>query len=150
MSTSELPQLNFPPYRFRLSREGGCVRIWDPLRNLWLLLTAEEWVRQHLIMYLIEECGAAAGLVRQECPVPLGGMHQRADVVVYTAAADKPLLLAECKAPGVVIDSEVFGQVVRYNSVLGARYIVATNGLRHYVREFRDGKYLTLDGFPKL
>ena len=45
---------------------------------------------------------------------------------------------------------DVLAQAVRYNSVLGARYIILTNGLRHYCCECRDGGYVQLDGFPDL
>jgi predicted type IV restriction endonuclease len=150
-----LPRLNFPAYDFKVSRDGGDIRIWDALRRAWLPLTPEEWVRQHLVRYLIEECGAPPALVVQELVIPLGGAPQRADVVVH-GRDGRPVLLAECKAPGVAIDKEavareVFSQAVRYNSVVGARYIVITNGLLHFVRELLpDGSYRALSGFPKL
>jgi predicted type IV restriction endonuclease len=143
------PRLNFPAYDFRFSRDGGGVSIWDALRRAWLRLTPEEWVRQHLVRYLVEECGAPPPLVVQEFVVPLGGAPQRADVVVH-GPDGRPVLLAECKAPAVDVDMAVLAQAVRYNSVVGARYIVATNGLRHLVRELMpDGSYQPLDEFPK-
>ena len=74
---------------------------------------------------------------------------QRADVVVVGDRAE-PLLLAECKAPGIPVGRQTLAQAVRYNSVLGARYIILTNGLRHYCCECRDGGYVQLDGFPDL
>lgn len=147
---SALPQLNFPGYRFRVRREGGALRIWDALRGCWLVLTPEEWVRQHLLRYLVEGCGAPPAMVRQECPVCVQGMPQRADVVVYGADA-RPLLLAECKAPEVAVTRQVFDQAVRYNAVLGARYIVVTNGLRHAIHEYLpDASYAPLREFPRL
>lgn len=81
--------------------------------------------------------------------MPLNGQPQRADVVVVDAAA-RPLLLAECKAPHIRIDGRTLAQAVRYNSVLGARYVVLTNGLCHYCCEFHDGEYRRLSEFPKL
>ena len=62
----------------------------------------------------------------------------------------EPLLLAECKAPCIPINSRTLAQAVRYNSVLGARYVILTNGLRHYCCECRDGEYVQLGGFPDL
>ena len=60
----------------------------------------------------------------------------------------EPLVLAECKAPEIRIDERTLSQAVRYNSVLGARFVILTNGLRHYCCEYRDGKYVQLSGFP--
>ncbi len=142
-----LPELRFPPIRLRAREQGGQVEIWDALRNTYLVLTPEEWVRQHLIAYLVSHCGVLALRIVQEYPVPLNGQPQRADVVVVDDAA-KPLLLAECKAPDVAIDRSTFGQAVRYNSVLGARYVVLTNGMKHYCCERRGDKYVPMTGFP--
>lgn len=145
----EVTKLNFPTYKFRVTRgEEGALRIWDGLRRAWLCLTPEEWVRQNLIRFLVEECGARQPLIAQEYPVSLGGMDQRADVAVFDASG-RVVLLAECKAPTVPIDEAVFAQAVRYNSVVRARYLVVTNGLRHFVRELMpDGSYTALEGFP--
>ena len=145
----DLPALRFPPVQLRARRHAGQIEIWEPLRGLWLVLTPEEWVRQHLIGWLTSHCGVQPLRIVQEYPVPLNGQPQRADVVVVDDAA-RPLLLAECKAPGVTVDCTTFGQAVRYNSVLGARYLVLTNGLTHYCCEWRDGAYVPLSGFPDL
>lgn len=147
--TAGLPALRFPPVQLRARRRGSTTEVWDPLRGLYLVLTPEEWVRQHLIAYLTASCGVQPLRIVQEYAVPLNGQPQRADVVVVDAAG-RPLLLAECKAPGVAVDQAVFGQAVRYNSVLGARYVVLTNGLTHYCCELRDGQYVALSGFPRL
>ena len=63
-------------------------------------------------------------------------------------SATEPLVLAECKAPEIRIGERTLAQAVRYNSVLGARFVILTNGLRHYCCEYRDGKYVQLSGFP--
>lgn len=146
---SDLPKLNFPAVRLRARRRGDVVEVWDALRGIYLVLTPEEWVRQHLIACLVEQCGAQPLRIVQEYAVPLNGQPQRADVVVVDDRAE-PLLLAECKAPGIAIDRHTLAQAVRYNSVLKARYLVLTNGLRHYCCEWRDGKYVQLAGFPDL
>lgn len=144
-----LPRLNFPPVRLRARRRGETVEIWDALRGTYLVLTPEEWVRQHLIAYLVASCGVQAGRIVQEYAVALNGQPQRADVVVVGDRAE-PLLLAECKAPGVPVGERTLAQAVRYNSVLGARWIVLTNGLRHYCWEYGDGHYEPRSGFPNL
>lgn len=147
---SELPNLKFPPIRLRARRRSnGEIEVWDALRGLYLVLTPEEWVRQHLISYLATHCGVQPMRIVAEYAVPLNGQPQRADVVVV-GDDGRPLLLAECKAPGVPIGRQVMDQAVRYNSVLGARYLVLTNGLAHYCCERRDGRYEPLPAFPRL
>ena len=132
-----LPKLNFPAIRLRARRQGAQVEIWDALRGQYLVLTPEEWVRQHLVAYLVSHCGAQPGRIVAEYAVALNGQPQRADVVVVDDGG-RPLLVAECKAPGVPVNEKVLSQVVRYNSVLGARYVVLTNGRVHYCCECRD------------
>jgi len=104
--------------------------VWDDLRGIYLVLTPEEWVRRHLIAYLVSHCGVLPKRVVQEYAVPVNGQPQRADVVVVGDRAE-PLVLAECKAPEIRIGERTLAQAVRYNSVLGARFVILTNGLRH-------------------
>lgn len=125
-------RLNLPPCSLRIRRSAGVASVWDPIRRQWLVLTPEEWVRQHMIRYLIEHCGVTAQYIVQEHPVALGGMAQRADIVVVDKTG-APCLLVECKAPEVEVSMEknkaVFAQAVRYNSVLKASYVAVTNGM---------------------
>lgn len=147
---SSLPRLNFPAIRLRARERGGVTEVWCETRRAWLVLTPEEWVRRHLVAYLVERCGASPQRIVEEYPVPLNGQPQRADVVVVDEAG-RPLLVAECKAADVAIGRATLEQAVRYNSVLGARYIVLTNGLKHYCyRCDGEGGYRPLDRFPQL
>ncbi len=146
---SELPKLNFPPIRLRARQRNQAVEVWDSLRGIYLVLTPEEWVRQHLIAYLTTHLNAQPMQIIEEYAVALNGQPQRADVVVVDDRG-APLLVAECKAPGVAISAQTLAQAVRYNSVLQARYLVLTNGLRHYCYEQHDGDYTPLTDFPKL
>ncbi len=69
----ELPRLHFPSIRLRARERDGQVEVWDALRGTYLVLTPEEWVRQHLIAYLISHCEALPLRIVQEYPVPLNG-----------------------------------------------------------------------------
>ena len=144
-----LPKLNFPAIRLRARRQGAQVEIWDALRGQYLVLTPEEWVRQHLVAYLVSHCGAQPGRIVAEYAVALNGQPQRADVVVVDDGG-RPLLVAECKAPGVPVNEKVLSQVVRYNSVLGARYVVLTNGRVPGCCGCRAGRYVRPGHFPDL
>ena len=145
---SGLPKLNFPAIRLRARRRGDAVEVWDSLRETYLVLTPEEWVRQHLVAYLVTHCGVPPKRIVEEYAVALNGQAQRADVVVVDDAAE-PLLVAECKAPGIPVGRQTLAQAVRYNSVLKARYVVLTNGLTHSCCELRDGEYVQLGAFPR-
>lgn len=144
------PVLNFPPVRLLAMRHGGNNYVWDDLRGTWLLLTPEEWVRRHVIGWLRERQQVAPTAIVQEYPVPLGGAKQRADVVVLDRM-QRPLLLVECKAADVAIDARTLDQAVRYNSVVAARYLMLTNGMRHYFYILQEeGRYAPLSAPPDL
>lgn len=147
-----LTPLNFPLYSFRVrSNPDSSRQIWDDLRHVWLVLTPEEWVRQHLVRHLIAEMGALPLYIVQEYRITLGGTTQRADVVVCDREGH-PQLLAECKAPEVALSEEVLAQAVRYNSVVNARWIIITNGKRHIAlqRDPLSGRWQPMDRFPDL
>ena len=149
-------RLNLPTFEMKVSGTKQQPKILDVLRRKYVAITPEEWVRQHLIRFLSERMGAVPQYVSQEYPVSLGGMSQRADIVVC-GRDGKPCLLAECKAPDVALEEEgvarnVLAQAVRYNSVVGARYVLLTNGRRHLCFEWdaRAGRYAPLGNFPDL
>ena len=133
-------KLAFPPSTLRIKEECGEKYIWDSLRQKWLLLTPEEWVRRNTIEWLVKHRGVPELRISQEYPVNVNGQRQRADIVVIDESA-KPYLLVECKAPEVAIDNEVAMQAMRYNAIVGARYILLTNGLKIYCYEHCNGQY---------
>lgn len=145
----QLPKLNFPPIHLRARRTAnGRTEVFDAVRGRWLVLTPEEWVRRHVVGYMLAECGFLAQQIVEEYPVNINGMPQRADIVAMGSQA-KPMVVVECKEPNVRIDQEVLNQVVRYNSVLRCRYIVITNGIECYSYTMaEDGSYLPLNHFP--
>lgn len=145
---SQLAKLNFPPIHLRARRGvNGRTEVFDSVRGRWLVLTPEEWVRRHVVEYLRTECGYAPQLIVEEHPIPLNGMVQRADIVVIGTDA-KPLMVVECKEPNVKIDRQVLDQVVRYNSVLGCKYIVMTNGIETYCYMKEGENYTPINHFP--
>lgn len=139
-----LPKLNLPPIHLRGKKEGDRTYIWDSVRRMFLVLTPEEWVRQHILGYLIDHLHYLPQQISLEHPVILNGMAQRADIVVF-GNDTKAEILVECKAPDVAITETVLAQAVRYNSVVSARYILLSNGLetKRYIRT-EEGKYQEL------
>ncbi len=147
---ADYPKLNLPPCRLKVIEHGGELCVWDPVRGRRLVLTPEEWVRRHVLAMLTRERGVSAACIAQEHPVDVNGTTQRADIVVF-GRDGRPLMLVECKAPGVAIDDTVLAQAFRYNAVLGARHVMLTNGLDHYIYEVAEsGEYTPLKEFPEL
>ena len=76
------------------------------------------------------------------------------DIVVMDAEA-RPLILVECKATDIDFAnrktlSEVFEQATRYNAVVGARYLILSNGLQHFCFERSTEGYTPLRAFPRV
>lgn len=110
------------------------MMIHDQIRKKWIILTPEEWVRQHLIHYLITEKNYPASTLAIEKMIELNDVKKRFDLVAYDNHM-RPILLAECKAPYIDLSKDVLAQAERYNLVLNCRFFMITNGLQHFVFE---------------
>jgi type I site-specific restriction endonuclease len=108
--------------------------VWDIVRNKWVALTPEEFVRQHVIHFFIHDLNFPKGRIGVETEVVFHGMKRRADLVLYTREAF-PLLISEFKAPTVKIEEAVLSQTLRYNSVLKAPWLFISNGHEHALCE---------------
>lgn len=127
-------KLNLPPYPQRIREENGRRDIFDVARKKFVALTPEEWVRQHFVMFLMNDKSVPASLLSVEKGLMLNKMQKRTDIVVYDRSG-LPALIVECKAPSVKITQDVFDQIARYNLTLKCRYLVVTNGIEHYCCE---------------
>jgi len=123
--------LNFPPFEIRTKTEGNRTLIFDSIRKKYVALTPEEWVRQHLIHYIIYEKNYPASLISVETPLKYANMDKRSDVLVHDRNG-QPLMLAECKAPEIAITQKIFEQIAIYNLTIQAPCLMLTNGLQHY------------------
>lgn len=145
--SSNFPSLALPPAPLRLRRGNGAIEVFDELRRKWLVLTPEEWVRQHFVAFLRGSCGFPGALMANEYSIDLNGMLRRCDTVVFDRRL-RPLVICEYKAPSVAITQKVFDQIARYNIVLTAPYLMVSNGLRHYCVRFEGTGYVFLDHIP--
>lgn len=114
--------------------------IFDPVRKKYVALTPEEWVRQHILHYLLE-LGYPASLIAIERAIEVNGQVRRFDVVVYDRDA-KPLILVECKAQSESLDHTVVMQAIAYNLTVKAKYLWLTNGAHTYFIRLSDGTVL--------
>lgn len=123
-------ELNLPRFDVKIKKEDK-VYIWDIIRKKYLVLTPEEWVRQHFVNYLISEKGYPCNLIANEIQIKLNNQKRRCDTVIYNKNLS-PYVIIEYKSTDVKITQEVFDQIVRYNIVLRVEYLIVSNGLEHY------------------
>jgi len=123
--------LNLPGYDFKIRSSEGKQEIFDSFRKRYVALTPEEWVRQHIVQYLVNSFNVPATLVVVEKSLVLNKMKKRADVLVYGISGN-PVMIVECKSPNVKISQKTFEQVARYNMVFKVKYLLVTNGMDHY------------------
>jgi hypothetical protein len=144
-----MQNLNFPSYNFRFKNSENKVSIFDEIRKKFIILTPEEWVRQHTVQFLLEEKNYPKSYINVEKLVKVNDSNKRYDIVVFHPNGDL-FLLIECKAPEVKITQETFDQIARYNLKLKAQYLMVTNGLNHYFcqMDFENEKYIFLEELP--
>jgi hypothetical protein len=144
-----LQPLNLPPYPFKINDENGQLTFFDEIRKKTIIITPEEWVRQHFVQYLIRQKHYPKTLIKLEGGHKLNGMPKRSDIVVFDPTGEK-ILLVECKAPSVTIDQKVFDQIARYNIVHKIALLAVTNGLQHYycTIDFEKQRYKFIEELP--
>ena len=124
-------KLSFPNYEFRLKKIDEKRFIFDEIRKKYFELTAEEWVRQNCVKFLINEKKYKSQLIAVEKKIILNNLTKRFDIIAYDNNGD-PNLLVECKAPNIAIRQETFDQILSYNRVINSKYLMITNGIIHY------------------
>lgn len=142
--------LNLPLADLNLERDSdGRITVFDRWRSRRVVLTPEEWVRQHFASMLVNHKGFPPGRIANEISIELNGTARRCDTVVYDDSR-RPLMIVEYKAPSVAITQPVFNQIARYCSVLHPRYIALSNGLQHFCCRLNDvtGRYEFMQQLP--
>ncbi|MBQ4915373.1 type I restriction enzyme HsdR N-terminal domain-containing protein [Maribacter sp. MMG018] len=142
--------LNFPGYTFRFKNRQNKELIFDIVRKKFMVLTPEEWVRQHVVHYLHVDKQYPLSLINVEKQIILNGLKKRYDIVVFNSDGSIHILV-ECKAPHIRITQETFDQIARYNFNLNATHLMVTNGLAHYSCQmlFDEEKYRFLKEIPE-
>ncbi len=143
-------KLNLPDIKATLKKEEGKVWIFDMIRKKYIILTPEEWVRQHFIHYLILELHYPRSLFRIEGSLTYNKLQKRSDILIFDRAG-KPWMLIECKAADIRLSQKAFNQVAVYNMTVNAKYLAVTNGMAHYCCEAsKQGETpVFLDAFPE-
>lgn len=149
MAEEKLPELKLPACRVELKRDaGGTLHVYDDLRRKWLVATPEEWVRQNFTRYLRAALGFPQSMMANEVGLTLNGTRRRCDTLIYRRNL-RPLCVVEYKRSTVEITAAVFDQIARYNSVVGAPYLIVSNGMKHYCCRFDGDGYTFLRRIPR-
>lgn len=126
-----MQKLNLPDFTFRIKNSEKHTLIFDEFRKKDIVLTPEEWVRQHFVKFLVEYKKYPVSLIAIEKQLTINNLKKRTDILIFSSDG-LPDIIVECKAPHIKITQDTFDQIARYNLKLKANYLVVTNGLEHY------------------
>ena len=138
--------ISFTKYDFKLNHLKGKDFIYDTIRNKWIMLTPEEWVRQNMIQYLTTTFQYPASLFSVEKEIQVGELKKRFDIIIYKDV--RPWMIIECKQTGVPISSSTLQQTLAYNSEVKAPFLCLTNGNNSYLWKFETNTITALHEFP--
>lgn len=138
--------VDFPSYDFKVQSIGGKDQIFDPCRKRWVVLTPEEWVRQNMLQYLIQVCKYPIELIAIEKTIQLGSLNKRFDILVYQETT--PWMIIECKEAKTTLNDKTILQLLQYQQVLDARFLIASNGPTTIGAEIKMGNLHMLHQFP--
>jgi hypothetical protein len=123
--------LNLPTYQIKITKQLNKPFIYDEIRKKYVSLTPEEWVRQHILNYLLNHKKFSKALIAVERKLNYLNSFKRFDILVFNNKAKADILI-ECKAPNVNLTSETALQLSLYNQQYKANIIIISNGLKHF------------------
>jgi hypothetical protein len=123
--------------------------IFDPIRKKWLVLQPEEFVRQLMVQYLLQEKGYNHNRIAIERGIKVNGLAKRCDILVFDQDF-QPFILIECKAPEIPLSADVFHQMAVYNMQLHVPYLMMSNGTSSYIGKIdvENQQYTLLEDLP--
>ncbi len=137
----EWPIINIPLHALKSrTNPGKGTEIWDHWRNKYVAGTPEEWVRQHLLHWLVRDFNYPSGRIMVEAEVKGLQRKRRLDALVLDAQGS-PYLLIEIKAPSVPLSNQTFLQAAHYNSQVKSPYLLISNGRQTFVAKTFEGQF---------
>jgi type I site-specific restriction endonuclease len=142
--------VEFPSFDFNVKTENGKRYIFDIIRKKFILNTPEEWVRQHIVHYLISEKNYQKNYISVEHAIELNGLRKRCDIVVFNRQF-QPAFIIECKKPEIDLTQHIFDQAGRYNLKLKVPFVAITNGTQNMVAtvDFSNSSFKLLQSYPR-
>ena len=139
-------KVNYPLFQYKIKGEENKELIFDEVRKRWVRLTPEEWVRQNMIQYLLQDLKYPASLLSIEKELKLGELRKRCDIIVYKDAS--PWMIIECKEPNVPISEKTMQQILRYHLALPVPFLCLTNGNQVFLFEKVNHNFTEIGAFP--
>ena len=144
-----MQDINLPSYNYKLKEIDGKSCIFDFVRKKYIVLTPEEWVRQHFVHMLVNRFNYPKGRVSIEKGLNYQkNVKKRTDILIYDKNG-KVDVLVELKAPHIKLGEDVFLQLAAYNHVHKARLLIISNGIQTFCFELSaDNRIVFLDELP--
>ena len=144
-----MQQLNLPTCDLKIKNEEGNQFVLDIIRKKYVVLTPEEWVRQHFIHLMVNHLKYPKSLLKIESGLSYFKSSKRSDINLMNSDGSL-FLVVECKAPDVKINQKALNQISVYNKELQAQYVALTNGMQHFIWLYdkKNENYEQLTKFP--
>jgi hypothetical protein len=142
-----MTKVTFGNYKFSIEETAEGIWIFDIVRKKKVLLTPEEWVRQHVLHYLIFEKKYSAARIAVERAIVVNNLTKRFDTLTFDRYG-KPYLMVECKAENVHLNEEKMHQILIYNQALSVKFLWITNGRQNFCFSTTDG-FVLLNEIPE-
>lgn len=148
-NANDIVNLNLPPQPIKIKLVNGKRQVFDQLRRKYVALTPEEWVRQNFVSFLSVDRGYPLSLMANEISLVQNGIKRRCDSIVADRNGNT-IAIIEYKAPSITITQKVFDQIVRYNMVLMAKFLIVSNGISHFCCkiDYKNNSYSFLPDIP--
>ncbi|AGS33477.1 hypothetical protein ASU30_158 [Candidatus Karelsulcia muelleri] len=117
-------------YNFEYKYHNNNTYIYCLIRKKYYLLTKEEYVRQHMLYYLIYNKGYNISSIFVEKYFTINNVKTRIDIIVYKNK--KPYLLIECKS-SCIFSQKVLSQILRYNFYIKTNFLIITNWINNII-----------------
>ena len=128
-------ELNIPAQKIEVKNIKSKNYVFDVTRKKHLILTPEEWVRQNLISYFINNLEYPKGLIKTESSLKYNNLKKRSDILIYNKDMSH-FMIVECKSFKIKINKSHLNQSALYNKIYRSKYIMISNGLDHIVCEY--------------
>lgn len=138
--------IDYPAAKPKLKEINAQTSIFCMVRKIWLVLTPEEWVRQHFLLYLTAVLRYPASIIAVEKQIIIANRKKRFDIIVYKNM--QPYIIVECKEMKVALTEHTMMQVLGYNSTLQANIIIVTNGVQCAAFEQGSTGWQSLSSLP--
>lgn len=127
--------LNIPEQNIEIKSINSKNYIFDLLRKKHLILTPEEWVRQNLVSYFINDLDYPKGLIKTESSLKYNNLKKRSDILIYNNDMTH-YMIVECKSYKMKLNKSHLNQSAIYNKIYRSKYLMVSNGMEHIVCEY--------------